>query len=80
MCSKMIDAGVSPILVRFLTHIYVNQLANVRWNGEYSANFTVKNGCGQGKVLAAIAYCMYCEELFAILKRKHSGCWIKRVL
>ena len=77
MSSKMIDAGVSPILVRFLIHIYVNQLANVRWNGEYSANFTVKNGCGQGKVLAAIAYCMYCEELFAILKRKHSGCWVK---
>ena len=76
MFAKMIEAGVSAILVRLLINVYVNQVANVRWNGEYSSNFTVKNGCGQGKVLAAIAYCMYCEELFSILRRKRSGCWV----
>ena len=54
----------------------MNQVANVRWNGEHSNNFSVKNGCGQGKVLAAIAYCMYCEELFETLCCRHSGCWI----
>ena len=48
----------------------------VRWNGENSSNFSVKNGCGQGKVLAAIAYCMYCEELFETLQRRRSGCWV----
>ena len=37
----------------------------------------MKNGCGQGKVLAAIAYCMYCEELFATLRRRRSGCWVQ---
>ena len=76
MFSKMIDAGLSPIFVRLLIYIYGNQVANVRWNGELSAEFTVRNGCGQGKVLAAIAYCMYCEELFTILKRRRSGCWV----
>ena len=76
MFSKMLEAGVSAIFVRLLIHIYANQLANVRWNGDNSSNFTVKNGCGQGKVLAAIAYCMYCEELFEILRRKRSGCWV----
>ena len=30
-----------------------------------------------GKVLAAIAYCMYCEELFETLRRRHSGCWVR---
>ena len=73
---KMLEAGVSAIFVRLLIHIYTNQLANLRWNGDNSSNFTVKNGCGQGKVLAAIAYCMYCEELFEILRRKRSGCWV----
>ena len=55
MFKKMMDAGVCPILVRLLMHIYINQLANVRWNGDISSSFSVKNGCGQGKVLAAIA-------------------------
>jgi hypothetical protein len=77
MFAKMLDAGVCPILVRLLIHVYAHQEANVRWNGEHSATFTVKNGCGQGKVLAAIAYCIYCEELFAILRRRHSGCWVR---
>ena len=43
---------------------------------ENSESFSVKNGCGKGKVLAAIAYCMYCEELFTILRRKQSGCLV----
>ena len=74
MFTKMLEAGMSGIFVRLLIYVYVHQLANVRWNGEHSSNFTVKNGCGQGKVLAAIAYCMYCEELFETLRRKRSGC------
>ena len=77
MFSKMLDAGVCPILVRLLIHVYAYQEANVRWNGVHSSNFSVRNGCGQGKVLAAIAYCMYCEELFATLRRRHSGCWVR---
>ena len=77
MFSKMLDAGLCPIYVRLLIFIYAHQLANVSWNGDYSEKFTVKNGCGQGKVLAAIAYCMYCEELFATLSRRHSGCWVR---
>ena len=36
-----------------------------------STSFFVKNGCVQGKVLAAIAYCLYCEELFTTL-----SCWV----
>ena len=77
MFNKMLDAGVCPILVRLLIHIYAYQEANVRWNGVHSSNFSVRNGCGQGKVLAAIAYCMYCEELFTTLRRRHSGCWVR---
>ena len=76
MFNKMLEAGVSAILVRLLIYIYSNQLANVCWNGEFSKYFSVKNGCGQGKILAAIDYCMYCEELFKTLRRKRSGCWI----
>ena len=76
MFTKMLAAGLPAILVRLLVYIYSHQLANVRWNGEVSSTFTVRNGCGQGKVLAAIAYCLYCEELFKTLRRRQSGCWV----
>ena len=76
MFEKMLAAGLPAILVRILIYIYIHQVANVRWNGEVSSIFTVKNGCGQGKVFAAMAYCLYCEELFETLRRKHSGCWV----
>ena len=58
MFSKMLKAGVCPLFVRMLIYVYANQEANVRWNGLISENFEVRNGCGQGKVLAAIAYCL----------------------
>ena len=76
MFNKMLNAGMTPIFVRLLIYIYANQVANVRWNGDSSATFTVRNGCGQGKVLAAIAYCLYCEDLFSLLRRRRSGCWV----
>ena len=34
------------------------------------------NGCRQGAILSAIAYCFYCEGLFALLKRRRAGCWV----
>ena len=76
MFSKMLAACLPAILVRLLIHIYMNQVANVRWNGDLSSSFPVRNGCGQGKVLAALAYCLYCEDLFETLRRRKSGCWV----
>ena len=76
MFSKMLDTGDCPLFVRILIFVYAHQEANMRWNGSILSIFTVRNGCGQGRVLAAIAYCLYCEELFAILKRRRSGCWV----
>ena len=77
MFTKMLDKGVCPIFVRLLIYIYSHQVANVRWNSEHSSKFSIRNGCGQGKVLAALAYCLYCEELFDTLRRRHSGCWVR---
>ena len=73
---KMIAAGFPVIFIRLFIFIYVHQTANVRWNGEVSTAFTMTNGVRQGAVLSAIAYCFYCENLFAILKQRRSGCWV----
>ena len=73
---KMLSAGFPIIFVRLFIFIYVNQLANVKWNGELSSSFPMTNGCRQGAVLSAIAYCFYCEDLFKLLKQRRTGCWI----
>ena len=84
MFSKMLDAGVCPLFVRILIFVYAHQEANVRWNGSISSNFTVRNGCGQGRVLAAIAYCLYwgafCylkKEAFRMLGWKLLLCYLR---
>ena len=68
--------GLSITFVRLLVFIYSEQFANVRWNGQLSSVFTMKNGVRQGAILSAIAYCFYVEDLFETLKKKRSGCWI----
>ena len=74
--TKMLKAGLSAIFLRLLIFIYTEQFANVRWNGELSSVFTMHNGVRQGAILSALAYCFYCEELFVLLERGRSGCWV----
>ena len=74
--SKMLKAGLSAIFLRLLIFIYSEQFANVRWNGEVSSLFSMHNGVRQGAVLSALAYCFYCEELFSLLEKRRSGCWV----
>ena len=73
---KMYKAGLSSIFLRLLIFIYSEQFANVGWNGVISSVFSMHNGVRQGAILSAIAYCFYCEELFALLESRRSGCWV----
>ena len=73
---KMLKAGLSPIFLRLMIFIYTEQFANVRWNGEISSVFTMHNGVRQGAILSALAYCFYCEDLFQVLEKRRSGCWV----
>ena len=77
--TKMLKAGVSAIFLRLLIFIYSEQFANVRWNGKVSSKFTMHNGVRQGAVLSAVAYCFYCEQLFQLLEKRRSGCWVKGI-
>ena len=73
---KMNTRIFPAIFIRLFIFIYANQTANVRWNGQISGEFLMTNGCRQGAVLSAIAYCFYCEDLFALLKQRRAGCWV----
>ena len=76
---KLLSAGLSVIFVRLLLFIYMNQFANVRWNEEFSDFFSVKNGVRQGAILSGILYCFYTNDLFSILRRNKTGCWVDNV-
>ena len=75
--TKMMQAGLSAIFIRLLIFIYSEQFANVRWNNQFSAQFSMHNGVRQGAILSALAYCFYCEQLFSLLEQRRAGCWVK---
>ena len=74
---KLIDKGIPSIFLRLLLNMYVNQTANVRWNGNVSNTFNIGNGVKQGGVLSPRLYCIYTDELFSLLRRKRTGCWVE---
>ena len=72
MFMKMFEAELAPIFIRLLIYIYRKQEANVLWNStEKSRNFSIRNGTG--RVLVAIAYCMYVAGLFTLLEQRRAG-------
>ena len=76
---KLIGAGLSVIFVRLLLFIYMNQFANIRWNVDFFYLFSIKNGVRQGAILSGILYCFYTNDLFSILRRNKTGCWVDNV-
>ena len=75
---KLLDQGMPHIIVRFLLVSYDKQSANVRWNGEYSRHFKIKNGVKQGAVLSAVLYCVYTNGLFEKLRKLRIGCRVNQ--
>ena len=75
---KLLDAHMPPIVVRLLMVMFLTQFANVRWCGAVSEIFPLGNGCKQGAVLSAIAYCVYVNGLFEELSHNKSGCRVGR--
>jgi hypothetical protein len=75
---KLLASSMPAIVVRIMLVMYLTQFANVRWCGAFSEVFSLRNGCKQGAVLSAIAYCVYVNGLFEELVRNKSGCWVGR--
>ena len=76
LLGKLLAASMPAIVVRLLLVMYLTQYANVRWDGAFSVIFSLRNGCKQGAVLSAIAYCVYVNGLFEELRKNKSGCWV----
>ena len=73
---KLIDRGIPAIYLRLILVMYTQQTANVLWNGAISTDFSIGNGVKQGGVLSPRLFCIYIDSLFALLKKKKTGCWL----
>ena len=76
---KLEEKGIPSTLLRLLVIMYSKQQANVKWNNNLSDSFSIKNGVKQGAVLYPRLFCVYTDSLFAILRKKITGCWIDNV-
>ena len=73
---KLYDKNMARLFLRLIMIMYLNQFAQVRWNGRLSDTFRLKNGCKQGAVLSGILYNFYVNSLFQRLRERKNGCWL----
>ena len=70
----LIDRQVSPIILRLLFKMYVQQEMRVKWSGSLSDKFNVSNGVKQGGILSPILFAVYMDVLLCRLKNSGFGC------
>ena len=73
---KLLIKGLPEIYIRRLLITYNKQVANVRWNNSLSQSLPITNGVKQGDVLSAILFCVYVNDLYKLLSKRRSECWI----
>ena len=73
---QLLIKGLPVSCIRLLLIMYKKQVANVRWNSSLSQSLPVSNGVKLGAVLSAILFCVYVNDLYKLLRKRRSGCWI----
>ena len=74
--NNLMDKSIEPIFLRILLYIYMNQTCDVKWNGEFSTRFSVKNGVRQGAVSSPLLFSVYIDGLIVRLRNSGLGCSI----
>ena len=72
--TELLEKKISPIFLRTLLFIYVNQRCVVQWNGSSSNSFKVHNGVRQGAVSSPLLFSIYIDKLFSLLRSSGFGC------
>ena len=75
---KILNCGVSAIVVRGLLAMYSMQKCHIRWTPSkvISRTFSVSNGTKQGSCLSPCLFAIYMDELLQLLRRSGIGCHV----
>ena len=76
---KLISRNILMIILDIIVFWYSHLNCRVKWDEHLSEWFAVKAGVRQGGILSPDFYCLYIEDLIAILKSKNIGCHILSV-
>ena len=72
----LIDRKVSPLYIRLIYSMYINQQLCVNFNNSTSQFFRVSNGVKQGGVLSPTLFSCYLDAVIKRLLKAKVGCYI----
>lgn len=73
---QLIKRELPSCITRLLVNIYTNNFVRISWCGVASDYFLASNGVKQGAVLSPILFCVYIDNLLALLSKAGFGCYI----
>ena len=74
--NELLDRAMSPVVLRILIYMYMNQTLRVQWCQTLTSSFKVCNGVKQGGVLSPILFAVYVDSLLGRLEQSGVGCHI----
>jgi hypothetical protein len=72
----LIERGLPSCIVRMLVNLYTQHRIRVSWGTLFSSYFTALNGVKQGGVMSPVLFCVYIDNLLAMLQKAGVGCFI----
>ena len=74
--NELLERNISPVVLRILIYVYMNQTLRVQWCQTLTSCFKVCNGVKQGGVLSPILFAVYVDSLLGRLEQSGVGCHI----
>ena len=74
--NELLERNISPVVLRILIYMYMNQTLRVQWCQTLTSSFKVCNGVKQGGVLSPILFAVYVDSLLGRLEQSGVGCHI----
>ena len=74
--NKLLDRDISPVVLKILIYVYMNQTLRVQWCQTLTSCFKVCNDVKQGGGLSPIVFAVYVDSLLGRLKQSGVGCHI----
>ena len=74
--NSLLKRNMCPLIIKLILNLYTNSLYCVKWNGETSETFKVRNGVKQGGVISPFLFTLFLDDLIKEIKESKMGCYI----